>query len=66
MSAQTKAKGQWGGRRANAGRKPKPPDRTDIRDPLEFLLAVMQRKINPNAAQLKAARAAAQYTHAKK
>ena len=36
------------------------------RDPLEFLLDVMQGKIIPTAEQLKAAQTAAQYMHAKK
>lgn len=55
-----------GGKREGAGRKPKAPGSTVTRDPLQFLLDVMQGKVDPSPAQLKAAQAAAQYVHAKK
>lgn len=64
-----KANAGWGGARPGAGRKPKEKPETvevDGRDPLEFLLDVMQGKIVPTAEQLKAAQTAAQYMHAKK
>ncbi|MHB1188760.1 hypothetical protein [Thiobacillus sp.] len=56
----------WGGARPGAGRKPKPPCVTAERDPLEFLLDVMQGKVAANLAQVKAAIAAAPYVHPKK
>lgn len=56
----------WGGSRPGAGRKPKPPYVTTERDPLEFLLGVMTGEIAANAAQVKAAIAAAPYVHPKK
>ena len=55
-----------GGARPGAGRKAKPPAATDERDPLQFLLAVMRGAIDANAAQVRAAIAAAQYVHTKK
>lgn len=58
-----------GGARPGAGRPPKetpPPTPTDKRDPLEFLLDVMQGLCEPSPDQLKAAIAATQYLHAKK
>lgn len=58
-----------GGARVGAGRKPDPKPETvvsEIRDPLEFLLNAMQGTIEPTTAQLRAAIAAAQYTHTKK
>ena len=59
-----------GGARPGAGRPPKEPPKpaepTDKRDPLEFLLDVMQGKLEPSPDQLKAAIAATQYLHAKK
>jgi len=63
-----------GGKREGAGRKPapaakglvEPPVPGLTRDPLEFLLDVMQGKVEANAGQIKAAQAAAQYLHAKK
>lgn len=61
-----------GGSRPGAGRKPKqkepapPPAVVATRDPLEFLLDVMQGIVVPTKEQLSAARAAAQYKHAKK
>jgi phage terminase small subunit len=65
-------KGKSGGHRPGAGRKPAPkapePETvvTDQRDPLPWLLDVMQGLIEPTPAQLRAAVAAAQYVHAKK
>lgn len=56
----------WGGARPGAGRKPKPPHVTTERDPLEFLIGVMTGEIAANAAQVKAAVAAAPYVHSKK
>jgi phage terminase small subunit len=68
-----------GGKRPGAGRKPKPKvepavqietpagDGAEVsRDPLEFLLDVMQGKARPSPDQLKAAIAATQYVHTKK
>ena len=55
-----------GGARAGAGRKRKPPCISTTRDPLEFLLDVMQGRVEANAGQVRAAVAAAQYTHMKK
>lgn len=59
-----------GGARPGAGRPPKEPQKpaepTDKRDPLEFLLDVMQGKLEPSPDQLKAAIAATQYLHTKK
>jgi phage terminase small subunit len=62
-------KGKSGGVRPGAGRKPAQKPETvvsQVRDPLDFLLDVMQGLIEPTNAQLRAAAAAAQYTHAKK
>lgn len=62
-------KGRSGGARPGAGRpKKKEPETVVVgeRDPLQFLLDVMQGLIEPTPSQLKAAQAAAQYTHAKK
>lgn len=56
----------WGGARPGAGRKPKPPCVTGERDPLEFLIGVMTGEIPANAAQVKAAIAAAPYVHQKR
>lgn len=55
-----------GGARPGAGRKPKPAVLIDGRDPLAFLLDVMQGLIEPSPAQLKAATAAAKFMHAPK
>jgi hypothetical protein len=55
-----------GGARPGAGRKPKEPEPTAERDPLQFLLDVMQGKVEASATQLRAAVAAVQYTHAKR
>lgn len=65
MTSRKKASG-WGGARPGAGRKPKPPCVTGERDPLEFLLDVMQGNVAANAAQVKAAIAAAPYVHQKR
>lgn len=58
-----------GGARPGAGRKPSnppaPTEPTDARDPLQFLLDVMQGKLEPSPDQLKAGIAAAQYVHIK-
>ena len=62
-------KGRSGGARSGAGRKPKEkPKSVEIegRDPLQFLLDVMQGLITPSAEQLKAAQTAVQYMHPKK
>ena len=65
-------KGRSGGARPGAGRKPKPkepappPAVVATRDPLEFLLDVMQGTVVPTREQLRAAVAATQYKHAKK
>lgn len=62
-------KGKSGGARPGAGRKPKPEPETVVvgqRDPLAFLLDVMQGLVEVTPAQLRAAVAAAQYVHAKK
>lgn len=65
-------KGRSGGARPGAGRKPKPkePPKAPVvvasRDPLEFLLDVMQGVIEPTREQLRAAIAATQYKHPKK
>lgn len=58
-------KGRSGGARAGAGRPPKRPCMTVQRDPLEFLLDVMEGRVDPSPAQMQAAIAAAQYMHAK-
>lgn len=64
--------GKSGGKRAGAGRKPapKPPEvpttPNDEADPLSFLTAVMQGKLQCSPVQLRAAIAAVQYTHTKK
>jgi phage terminase small subunit len=66
--------GTWGGKRPGAGRKPrtaeatpeKAGDRKPTRDPLEYLLDVMQGLVTPTVDQLKAAIAATQYVHTKK
>lgn len=58
--------GRSGGARPGAGRKPKPTAVSDGRDPLEFLLDVMQGKIDARPEQLKAAIAATQYVHNKR
>lgn len=61
-----------GGARPGAGRKTKDkeppalPTPVATRDPLEFLLDVMQGLVAPTKEQLSAARAAAQYKHPKK
>lgn len=65
-------KGRSGGARPGAGRKPKPkeppkqPEQAASRDPLEFLLDVMQGAIAPTREQMRAAIAATQYKHPKK
>lgn len=65
-------KGRSGGARPGSGRKPKPkeppkqPEKAATRDPLEFLLDVMQGAIDPTREQLRAAIAATQYKHPKK
>ncbi len=66
MTDKPKKTAGWGGSRPGAGRKPKPPHVTGERDPLEFLLDVMQGKVAANLAQVKAAIAAAPYVHPKK
>lgn len=64
--------GRSGGARPGAGRKPKPkpvetpPPQVETRDPLEFLLDVMQGKVEATTVQVRAAVAASQYLHAKK
>jgi phage terminase small subunit len=58
-------KGKSGGYRAGSGPKQKPADLANERDPLAFLLDVMQGKVEANPTQLKAAIAAAQYVHTK-
>jgi len=55
-----------GGARPGAGRKPKQPDVTDERDPLTFLLDVMQGVKDANATQLRAAITAVQYVNTRK
>lgn len=66
MAARKKTQSSgWGGARPGAGRKPKPPHVTTERDPLEFLIGVMTGEIGANAAQVKAAIAAAPYLHQK-
>lgn len=52
-------KGKSGGARPGAGMKPKAPAPFDGDDPMEFLIGVMQGKINPSPSQLRAATAAA-------
>jgi phage terminase small subunit len=65
-------KGRSGGARPNAGRKPKPQEppppvvEHDEADPLDFLIQVMQGKIEVNPLQLRAAIAAVQYKHTKR
>jgi len=66
------AKGRSGGARPGSGRKPKPkepqqpPQVVVSRDPLDFLLDVMQGTVVPTREQLRAAIAATQYKHPKK
>lgn len=61
-----------GGARQGSGRKPKPkepqqpPQVVVSRDPLDFLLDVMQGTVVPTREQLRAAIAATQYKHPKK
>ena len=57
-----------GGHRPGAGRQRKQvqPTQTDERDPVKFLLDVMQGIVEANNTQLRAAIAAAQYTNVKK
>lgn len=70
--AGVKGRSGSGGARPGAGRKPKPkeppkqPEVVASRDPLEFLLDVMQGVITPTREQLRAAVAATQYKHPKK
>lgn len=52
-----------GGKRPGAGRKPAPPIPNGERDPLEFLLDVMQGAVEASPTQVRAAVAAAQYLH---
>lgn len=67
-------KGCSGGARPGAGRKPSigsgfaaagNPPKVRTRDPLKFLLQVMQGKVRPTRMQLKAARVAVAYMHGK-
>lgn len=58
--------GRSGGARPGSGPKKKAPDPVAKRDPLEFLIDVMQGLTDPSPSQLKAAIAATQYVHAKK
>lgn len=66
------SKGKWGGSRSGAGRPrkqaelPVQPVQTDERDPVKFLLDVMQGLVVADSMQLRAAIAAAQYTNVKK
>lgn len=75
----TGAKGRSGGPRANAGgarpgagrpKKEQPVETpvavTETRDPLEFLLDVMQGRTEANMMQVRSAIAAAQYVHVKR
>lgn len=70
--AGVKGRSGSGGARPGAGRKPKPkeppkaPAVVASRDPLEFLLDVMQGTVVPTKEQLRAAVAATQYKHPKK
>ena len=60
-------KGRSGGKREGAGAKPKATDLSvATRDPLVFLLDVMEGRIDPSPSQLKAAVAAARFLHAPK
>jgi phage terminase small subunit len=52
-----------GGARVGAGRKPKEAQKVDGLDPLKFLLAVMEGRIDPSPAQMRAAITAAQYVN---
>ena len=52
-----------GGARAGAGRKPKEPVVVDGRDPLTFLLDVMQGLVDATPSQMRAAITAAQYVN---
>lgn len=71
MAEPTKRSGNgWGGARPGAGRKPSPtsgyapagtPPKVRTRDPLNFLLLVMQGKVRPTRSQVRAARAALAY-----
>lgn len=54
-----------GGARPGAGRPRKPPAHSTTRDPLEFLLDVMQGLIDANAGQIRAAIAAMPYQYRK-
>ena len=75
MAEPTKRSGNgWGGARPGAGRKPSPmsgyapasnPQRVRTRDPLKFLLLVMQGKFKPTRSQMRAARVAVAYLYAK-
>jgi phage terminase small subunit len=66
------AKGKSGGKRPGAGRPKKPPEETIVdengveREPLDFLRAVYNGRIEATTVQVRAAVAAAQYVHAKK
>lgn len=51
---------------SNVADGPEVPAVVETREPLEFLLDVMQGKVDPTARQLRAAVAAAQYFHMKK
>lgn len=70
--AGVKGRSGSGGARPGSGRKPKPkepqqpPQVVVSRDPLDFLLDVMQGKVAANLAQVKAAITAAPYVHPKK
>lgn len=58
--------GRSGGARPGSGPKKKAPEAVAHRDPLQFLIDVMQGLTDPSPSQLKAAIAATQYVHAKK
>lgn len=60
---------EWGGKRAGAGRKPKPKEPPPIhgdRDMLTLLQDVALGRVQATALQVRAAIAAVQYTHTKK
>ena len=59
----------WGGKRAGAGRKPKPkepPPQHGDRDMLQLLQDVALGRVDATALQVRAAIAAVQYTHTKR
>ena len=51
----TTPKNTHGGRRAGAGRPPRPPALNDIADPIELLGAIARGELIPSVAQLQAA-----------